>query len=98
MLRSRLECRTAEINDIGNLRFFGATDNIRKRGELPASYFGRLRAQGVPIEKHLLVPEFSQDPYSLKFDRPTYDVFRAKRRQEVWKSVKRIVDPEEFQP
>ena len=97
MLRSRLECRTAEINDIGNLRFFGATDNIRKRGELPASYFGRLRAQGVPIEKHLLVSEFSQDPSSLKFDRPAYDVFRAKRRQEVWKSVKRIVDPEEFQ-
>jgi hypothetical protein len=44
MLRSRLGCSNTEINDIGNLRFFGATDNVHKRAELPASYFSRLKA------------------------------------------------------
>jgi hypothetical protein len=67
-------------------------------GELPESYFGRLRVQGVPLDKHLLVPEFGQDPHLLKFDRSTYDIFRTKRCQEIWQSVKRIVDPEDFRP
>jgi hypothetical protein len=93
MLRSRLGCTSAEINDIGNLRFFGATDNIRKRAELPGSYFARLRAQGVAIEKHLLVDEFAKDPVKLVFDKPTYDHFRAARRDAIWTSLKRIVDP-----
>ena len=55
MLRSKMGCGTSEINDIGNLRFVGATDNIRKRAELPESYFTRLKKAGIPIDKHLLV-------------------------------------------
>lgn len=94
MLRSRLGCSSAEINDIGNLRFFGATDNIRKRAELPASYFTRLKAQGVPIDRHLLVEEFATEPSKLAFDKPTFDRFRALRREGIWNSLRRVVDPE----
>jgi hypothetical protein len=94
MLRSRLGCSSAEINDIGNLRFFGATDNIRKHAELPASYFSRLKLQGVPIERHLLVEEFAKNPNSLAFDRPTFDRFRIERREAIRLSLRRVVDPE----
>ena len=94
MLRSRLGCSSAEINDIGNLRFFGATDNIRKRAELPGSYFSRLRAQGVTIERHLLVDQFAADPSRLAFDKSTFDQFRSLRRDAIWASLKRVVDPE----
>jgi hypothetical protein len=94
MLRSRLGCTSAEINDIGNLRFFGATDNIRKRAELPESYFTRLRAQGVPIEKHLLVESFANDPTTLRFDKATFNDFRLKRRTAIWTSLRRVIDPE----
>jgi hypothetical protein len=94
MLRSRLGCSSSEINDIGNLRFFGATDNIRKRAELPASYFSRLRAQGVPIERHLLVEGFAANPSTLAFDKPTFDQFRSLRREAIWASLRRVVDPE----
>lgn len=94
MLRSRLGCSSAEINDIGNLRFFGATDNIRKRAQLPASYFSGLRSQGVPIERHLLVEEFADDPTKLVFDKATFDRFRSLRRDAIWASLKRVVDPE----
>ncbi len=94
MLRSKLGLGSAEINDIGNLRLFGATDNIRKRGELPESYFSRLKAQGVAIEKRLLVPRFVADPKSLKFDGDTFRDFREARREEIWRSPRRSVDPE----
>lgn len=94
MLRSRLECGSAEINDIGNLRFLGATDNIRKRAELPNAYFARLKAQAIPIEKHLLVSRFADDPTLLAFDRTTYDTFREERRAEVWRLARAAVDPE----
>lgn len=96
MLRSRLNCSSYEINDIGNLRFFGATDNIRKRAELPASYFARLKAQGVPIDRHLLVDEFSANPSAMSFDKHTFDRFRSLRRDAIWVSLRRIVDPEEL--
>jgi len=94
MLRSRLGCSSAEINDIGNLRFFGATDNIRKRAELPASYFTRLKTQGVPIDRHLLVEEFATEPSKLAFDKPTFDRFRSLRQKAIWNSLRRVVDPE----
>lgn len=94
MLRSRLGCSSAEINDIGNLRFFGAIDNIRKRAELPASYFTRLKTQGVPIDRHLLVEEFATEPSKLAFDKPTFDRFRSLRREAIWNSLRRVVDPE----
>lgn len=95
MLRSRLGCTSYEVNDIGNLRFFGATDNIRKRAELPASYFSRLKEQGVPIDRHLLVEEFTADPATLAFDKQTFDRFRSLRRDAIWLSLRRVVDPEE---
>jgi hypothetical protein len=94
MLRSKLNLGSAEINDIGNLRLFGASDNIRKRGELPDSYFARLKTQGVPIEKHLLVPRYAADPQLLKFDSETFRAFCKARREEIWRSLKRTVDPE----
>lgn len=94
MLRSKMGCGTSEINDIGNLRFVGATDNIRKRAELPESYFARLKQSGIPIEKHLLVPLYAADPSKLKFERPIFDAFRRARHAEIWRSAKRIVDPE----
>lgn len=94
MLRSRLGCGSAEINDIGNLRLVGATDNIRKRAQLPADYFGELLRRKVPIAKHLLVPGFAEDPKKLVFDRPTYDTFRSDRRALLWNALRRIVDPE----
>lgn len=94
MLRTRLGCASSEINDIGNLRFFGATDNIRKRAELPASYFSRLKLQGVPIERHLLVEEFSRNPNMLAFDKSTFDRFCSERKESIWESLRRVVDPE----
>jgi hypothetical protein len=94
MLRSKMGMGSTEINDIGNLRLFGATDNIRKRGELPDSYFGRLKKQGVPIDKHLLVPRYASDPQLLKFDPDSFREFRMARREEIWRSLKRTVDPE----
>lgn len=96
MLRSKLGCSSSEINDIGNLRFFGATDNIRKRAELPGSYFSRLKSSGVPIDRHLLVTEYANSPESLEFNKLVFDKFRESRRSEIWKSLKRIVDSEVF--
>lgn len=94
MLRTRLGYGSAEINDIGNLRFVGATDNIRKRAELPASYFQRLKAHGVPVEKHLLLADYASNPALMDFTRESFDSFRTARRAEIWRSVKRYVDPE----
>jgi hypothetical protein len=48
-LKNDLKLTTEEINHIGNYRFVGATDNIRKRAERPDSFFGRLKAQGETI-------------------------------------------------
>jgi hypothetical protein len=94
MLRSRLGLGTREINDIGNLRFVGATDNIRKRAELPASYFSRLKASAVPVEKHLLLREFSEDPSRLTFDAETYHRFREMRRAKISELLRGAVDPD----
>jgi len=94
MLRNRLGYGSVAINDIGNLRFVGATDNIRKRAEPPDSYFTRLKLNCVPVEKHLLVSEFAENPSLLRFDTVTFDAFRERRKVEIWKSAKRIVDPE----
>jgi len=49
---------------------------------------------GIPIEKHLLVPLYADNPAELKFERPTFDLFRRLRRSEIWRSAKRVVDPE----
>jgi hypothetical protein len=96
MLRSRLGLASDEINSIGNFRFVGATDNIRKRAELPDSYFGRLSSSGIEVEKHLLVPEFAGTPALLKFDVATYRSFRDQRLECVFDIASRVVNPELF--
>ncbi len=98
MLRTRLSLLSADIDDIGNLRFVGPTDNNRKRAELPASYFARLKAEQVDIEKHLLLPDESANPQLLAFDLPTYTRFRERRRAAIWSLLKRVVDPESPAP
>lgn len=40
------------MNHIGNYRLVGASDNIRKRAELPDSYFGRLNQAGIDINTY----------------------------------------------
>ena len=93
-LLTKLDLSSPEVNTIGNYRFVGATDNIRKRAEMPASYFARLKQSGAPIEKHLLLEDFSKDPARLKFDVETYRTFRNLRAQEIWSVCNRTVNPE----
>lgn len=93
-LSTRLGLGSAEVNTLGNYRFVGATDNIRKRAELPDSYFGRLKSYGAPIEKHLLLDEFAADTRKLAFDVATYRSFRDSRLQRIWEICGRTVNPE----
>lgn len=94
MLRNRLGLWSHEINDLGNYRFVGAIDNIRKRAELPDSYFQRLKTGGIDIEKHLLLPDYAASPAHLKFDVATYKDFRDRRREVIFKIANRVVNPE----
>jgi hypothetical protein len=93
-LKTKLGFDTREINHLGNYRFVGATDNIRKRAELPASYFARLKAGGIDIEPHLLIKEFSTYPANLKFEKKTYIDFRDRRFDEIWSIANLTVNPE----
>lgn len=93
-LSTKLGLGSTEVNTLGNYRFVGATDNIRKRAELPDSYFGRLKSYGAPIEKHLLLDEFAADTKKLVFDAVTYRSFRDKRLQRIWEICGRTVNPE----
>ncbi|MGE3956483.1 MAG: DUF262 domain-containing protein [Vicinamibacterales bacterium] len=92
-LRTKLGMYSVDINHLGNFRFVGATDNIRKRAELPASYFGRLK-QTTDISKHLLLKPESDDPGLLKFDRVSYRDFRDKRCERIWEIASGIVNVE----
>lgn len=94
MLRSKLGLYSVDINHLGNFRFVGATDNIRKRAELPASYFSRLKKAGVDISKHLLLDEFAQDPSKLVFDLAHYTSFRDQRLERMWEILAATVNPE----
>ncbi len=91
---TKLGLPSGEVNTIGNYRFVGAVDNIRKRGELPASYFARMKAAGVPIEKHLLLEHFATSPSLLVFDVDSYRGFRDQRARRIWEICARIVNPE----
>jgi len=91
---TKLGLASSEVNHLGNYRFVGATDNIRKRGELPDSYFKRLSTSGINIGKHLLVDEYSADASKLVFDEDTYRDFRDKRFEKIWDISKTIVNPE----
>jgi hypothetical protein len=93
-LKKALNLTTEEINHIGNYRFVGATDNIRKSAELPDSFFGRLKAKGVNVENHLLLPEFASNPAKLKFDMATYHDFRDRRLKKVFEIADLVVNPE----
>jgi uncharacterized protein with ParB-like and HNH nuclease domain len=93
-LRTKLGLLGVDINHLGNFRFVGATDNIRKRAELPASYFSRLKKSGVDIAKHLLLAEASANPELLAFDKDTYRDFRDRRLSKIWEVASRTVNPE----
>jgi hypothetical protein len=97
-LRTKLGLVSADVNQLGNFRLVGQTDNIRKRGEMPASYFTRMKGAGVDIAKHLLLPKFSANPALLTFDIATYKEFRDKRLARIWEIVSAIVNPETTAP
>jgi hypothetical protein len=94
MLRTRLGQHSTEINDIGNLRYVGAGDNLRKRAELPDAYFARLKRAGVDIHKHLLVTAFADAPDLMAFEAGAFNRFREERRAAIWATLRRVVDPE----
>lgn len=94
MLRNKLGLSSDEINHLGNFRLVGATDNIRKRAQLPDGYFLDLQASKIPVEKHLLAEPFASDPSKLKFDVKTYGKFRDARHKVVFEMARKVVDPE----
>ena len=96
MLRTRLGLYSADINHLGNFRFVGATDNIRKRAESPSSYFLRLKEAGIDISKHLLLDDVAKDPAKLVFDLESYTSFRDRRFNRMWKILEATVNPENW--
>jgi hypothetical protein len=82
-----------EVNHLGNFRFVGATDNIRKRAEKPGSYFSRLKNAGVKIKIHLLDPEYTEDPARLAWNVESYQEFRDRRFDRIREIVRRVTDP-----
>lgn len=91
---TKLVLSSSEVNHLGNYRFVGATDNIRKRGEMPASYFVRMKTAGIDVAKHLLLPDMSTDPSLLKFDVDVYRDFRNRRLDRIWQIADVVVNPE----
>jgi hypothetical protein len=91
-LQTRLSLDSVDINHIGNFRFVGASDNNRKRAELPDLYFTRLKQSGVDLEKHLLLKDYADDPAQLRFDVPSYTAFRDARFQEIWRICSAVVN------
>ncbi len=94
MLRSKMGLLSADINHLGNLRFMGATDNIRKRAELPGDYFARMKAVGMDIKRHLLLSDYADDPKKLAFDINSYKKFRDRRFERMWEILSSITNPE----
>lgn len=93
-LRVDFGLSTSEINHIGNYRFVGATDNIRKRGEHPATYFQRMKDAGIQIEKHLLLEDVALDPSLLAWDVTTYRSFRDRRIAKMLDAARKVVNIE----
>ncbi|HOI36486.1 MAG TPA: DUF262 domain-containing protein [Bacillota bacterium] len=93
-LRTQLGLQTSDVNHLGNYRFVGATDNIRKRGERPASYFNRLKDAQVQIEKHLLLQDMSTDPSLLAWDAGSYQSFRDRRLERIFEIAQSVVNVE----
>jgi hypothetical protein len=80
----------ADVNHIGNYRFVGASDNLRKRAEDPSSYFARLKSANVDIARHLLVQKFSDDPSLLTIT--NYPTFRQERTKLVFDICAQVVN------
>jgi hypothetical protein len=93
-LSKKLSLPTSQTNVIGNYRFVGANDNLRKRAESPASYFQRLKNGGIDISKHLLVQKYADDPSKLAMDVTAYNSFRSDRTQEIESICSRVINPE----
>lgn len=91
-LQKRLLFNSLDVNHFGNFRFVGASDNNRKSAELPDSYFTRLKASGVDIEKHLLLSSYSTNPSTLVFDASTYVEFRDERFEKMWSMADKVVN------
>jgi len=85
LYKAPFNLKRSDINHIGNYRFVGGTDNIRKRAEAPNLYFSRLKAGRVDIKRHLLVDSYSQNPNSLSMNLTTYLNFRDSRTAEIFK-------------
>jgi Protein of unknown function DUF262 len=85
---------SSEINHLGNFRYVGAKDNIRKRAEYPDAHFSRMKKAGVPVEKHLLAEPWATQPNRLKLDRATYAEFCEARLGAILRIAQRIVNPE----
>jgi hypothetical protein len=83
-----------EVNHLGNFRFVGAKDNIRKRAEHPGAHFSRMKIAGVPVEKHLLAEPWASDPAKLTLDVAAYSTFRDARFTAILDIAKKIVNPE----
>jgi hypothetical protein len=91
-LSNKLGLGVADVNHFGNFRFVGASDNNRKRAELPDVYFKRLKDAGVNLENHLLIKSFADDPMKLVFDAATYTSFRDDRFEEMWRIAESVVN------
>jgi len=84
------ELPTSEVNHIGNYRYCGASENLRKRAQDPSDYFQELKNAGIDIQKHLLVDEYSENPAKLTFD--NYEDFRSKRTKCIVDICKRVMN------
>jgi hypothetical protein len=93
-LYKELQLGIQEVNHLGNYRYVGASDNLRKRAEKPDLYFPRLKGSGIDISKHLLIQEFSDKPENLKFDLETYRKFRDARMDAIYQIASKVVNPE----
>ncbi|WP_394843699.1 hypothetical protein LZC95_42450 [Pendulispora brunnea] len=93
-LRNDMGLSVDEINHLGNYRFVGAKDNHRKRAEQPASYFGRLKAAGIPIDKHLLLTAESNNPKLLAWEVTAYRSFRDRRLEAIGTIASRVLNAE----
>jgi hypothetical protein len=93
-LRAQLGLGIEEVNSIGNYRFLGASDNMRKRAEKPSEYFARLKQNQVNIDSHLLLSDVSANPALLTFDVATYRDFRDRRLKAIFEIASGVVNPE----
>jgi hypothetical protein len=88
--KSKLKMPVADVNNIGNYRFIGANENLRKRAEDASTYFSRLKSDGVNIKGHLLLDEFADNPSLMTI--ANYQRFRDERIQKVFDICASVVN------